>query len=320
MRQKIGLIGAGAVGSASLLSTVLRGVAREIVVVNRDPKRARAIVADMQYGASLSPAVDMLAGDYSDLNGAALVMIAAGTNEKAGGATDRTDPAGRLRLLETNVGVYQQILPKLASVAPDAVVLVLTDPPDPLADVVTAFGFKHVLSSGTLLDTLRFRFHLARHLTVDAASVDANVLGEHGTSQTFVWSSASVSGVPILEALKLSGESRETFRRQVEHAVRFANIDIIEGNQASQFGIGMVAARIAQAVLRDERAVVPIGSYNDAYGVTLSMPSVVGRTGVVQILEPSMSAEERRALSLSADTLREAVANLSRKPSSTNAR
>jgi len=246
------------------------------------------------------------------LNDATLVMIAAGTNEKAGGATDRTDPTGRLRLLEANARVYQQILPRLASAVPDAVILVLTDPPDPLADVVRTFGFRHVLSSGTLLDSLRFRFHLARHLNVDAASVEANVLGEHGTSQTFVWSSASTSGVPVLDALELSGDIRETFCRQLEHDVRFANIDIIEGNQASQFGIGMVSARIAQAVLRDERAVLPIGSYNDDYGVTLSMPSVLGRTGVVQILEPSMSADERRALLLSADTLRNAFATLPR--------
>ena len=311
MRQKIGIIGAGAVGSASLLSTVLRGVAREIVVVNRDPKRARGVVADVQYGAALSPAVDLRAGDYSDLDGAALVMITAGANEKAGGAIDRTDPSGRLRLLEANARVYYEILPRLASAAPDAVVLVLTDPPDPLADLVRTFGFTHVLSSGTLLDSLRFRFHLARRLNVDAASVEANVLGEHGTSQTFVWSSASVSGVPVLDALKLSGESRETFRGQIEHDVRFANIDIIEGNQASQFGIGMVAARIAQAVLRDERVVVPIGSYNDGYGVTFSMPSVLGKTGVMQILEPSMSADERRALLLSADRLQTALATLS---------
>jgi L-lactate dehydrogenase len=129
MRQKIGVIGAGAVGSASLLSTVLRGVAREIVVVNRDPKRARGVVAEVQYGATLSSAVDIRAGDYPDLNGATLVMIAAGTNEKAGGATDRSDPTGRLRLLEANAGVYQQILPRLASTVPD-VILVLTDPPD----------------------------------------------------------------------------------------------------------------------------------------------------------------------------------------------
>jgi L-lactate dehydrogenase len=264
----------------------------------------------MQYGAALSPAVDLRAGDYSDLRDAALVMIAAGTNEKAGGATDRADPTGRLRLLEANARVYQQILPKLASAAPEAVILVLTDPPDPLANLVWNFGFAHVLSSGTLLDSLRFRFHLARRLNVDAASVDANVLGEHGTSETFVWSSASISGVPVLDQLRLSGESRETLCRQIEHDVRFANIEIIEGNLASQYGIGMVAARTAQAVLRDERIIVPIGSYNADYGVTFSMPSVLGRNGVEQILEPSMSADERSALLLSADRLRNALASL----------
>jgi L-lactate dehydrogenase len=308
---KVGVIGAGAVGSSSLLSMVLRGDAREIVVVNRDRKRARAVVTDLQYGAALSPGVDIRDGEYCDLSGAALVMITAGANEKAGGATDRSDPAGRLRLLETNAAVYRQILPELAMAAPDAVVLVLTDPPDPLADLVRTFGFEHVLSSGTFLDSLRFRFHLARYLKVDPASVDANVLGEHGTSQTFVWSSAAMSGVPVFDALALADHSREALRQQIEHDVRFANIAIIEGNQASQFGIGIVSARIAQAVLRDEKLVVPIGSYNDKYGVTLSMPSVLGRTGVAQILEPSLSDDERRALSLSAETLRKAVSTFS---------
>jgi hypothetical protein len=164
VRQKIGVIGAGAVGSASLLSAVLRRDAREIIVVNRDRKRARAIATDLQYGAGLSSGIDIRDGDYQDLSGAALVMITAGVNEKTGGATDRNDPAGRLRLLETNVGVYQEILPKVAAAALDAVILVLTDPPDPLADFVRTFGFTRVLSSGTFLDSLRFRFHLARHM------------------------------------------------------------------------------------------------------------------------------------------------------------
>jgi L-lactate dehydrogenase len=304
---KVGIIGAGGVGSASLLSLVLRGDAREIVVVNRDRKRARAIVTDVQYGAALSPGIDIRDGEYQDLSGAALVMITAGVNEKTGGATDRNDPAGRLKLLEANAAVYRQILPRILASAPDAVVLVLTDPPDPLADLVRASGFKYVLSSGTFLDSLRFRFHLARHLKVDPTSVDANVLGEHGTSETFIWSSASVAGVPVLDALALTDPSRTTLRQQIEHDVRFANIAIIEGNQASQFGIGIVAARIARAVLRDERVVVPIGSYNSNYGVTLSMPSVLGRTGVLQILEPAMSDDERRALSRSADTLKKVV-------------
>jgi L-lactate dehydrogenase len=294
---KIGVIGAGAVGSACAFATVMRGCAREIVVVNRDRKRATGMATDLRYGAALSRAVEIRGGDYADLSGARLVMVTAGVNEKAGGATDRGDPAGRLRLLDKNVEVYREILPRLHRVAPEAVILVVTDPPDPLADLVRAFGFTHVMSTGTFLDTLRFRFHLARHLDVDAAAVEAQVVGEHGTSEVFLWSSARVAGMPV------DGVAQEI----VEREVRFANIAIIEGTGASQYGIGMACARIAEIVLRDERAVIPVGSFNPGYGVTLSLPSVVGRAGVERILEPSMSDEEKQGLQRSADTLRCAV-------------
>jgi L-lactate dehydrogenase len=286
---KIGVIGAGAVGCACLLSTVMRGFAREIVLLDRDRKRAKGVVSDMQYGIALSPTADIHDGDYADLAGASLVMITAGVNEKAGGATDRNDPAGRLKLLDANVVVYEDILPKLFKVAPDAVVLVVTDPPDPLADFVRGHGFSRVLSTGAYLDSLRFRFHLARQLNLDPRSVDALVLGEHGTSEVLLSSSARVAGVPVLDVLERVGGTCENLRQNIEHAVRYANISIIEGNLASQYGIGMASARIAEIVLRDERAVIPIGSYNSRYGITLSMPSVIGHHGAVQILEPEVS-------------------------------
>jgi len=238
------------------------------------------------------------------------VMITVGVNEKGGGATDRGDPTGRLRLLDMNAGVYREILPQLYQAVPDAVILVVTDPPDPLADLVRTFGFQHVLSTGTYLDSLRFRFHLARRLNVAPASVEADILGEHGTSEVFVWSSARAGGVPVLDALQDTGPRRAEIQQAVEQEVRYANITIIEGTGASQYGIGMVSARIAEIVLRDERAVIPIGSYNPAYGVTLSLPSVLGRAGVVQLLEPNMSDEERQALQRSAETLKQAVARM----------
>src|ERR1700747_907698 len=124
--MKIGVIGAGAVGSACLLSVVMRGTAREIVVVNRDRKRATAVATDLQYGASLSPVIDIRDGEYSDLAGAALVMITAGVNERSGGATDRSDPTGRLRLLDANAAVYRDVIPRLFEAAPKAVILVVT--------------------------------------------------------------------------------------------------------------------------------------------------------------------------------------------------
>ncbi len=308
--MKVGVVGVGAVGSACLMSLVLRGSAREIVAVDRTRKRALAVSTDLRYGAALSPPVDIRDGDYADLAGSAVVMVTSGVNEKSGGATDRSDPAGRLKLLDTNVGIYQDILPAIFQAAPDAVILVLTDPPDPLADFVRSFGFKRVVSSGTFLDSLRFRFHLAQRLKMHPASVEALVLGEHGTSEVFVWSSARVGGVPVLQALRGLGQSGEELRASIEREVRYANITIIEGNQASQFGIGMVSARIAEAVLRDERIVIPIGSYQAKYGVTLSLPSVVGREGAVQILEPELAENERQALQRSAETLKTAVARI----------
>jgi L-lactate dehydrogenase len=306
--MKIGIVGAGAVGSACLHSLVMRGVAREIVVVNRNAARAKGLVTDIQYGAVIEKPVDLRAGDYADLAGSALVMITAGVNEKTGGATDRGDPAGRLRLLDTNATLYREIVAKVVAAAPEALILVVTDPPDPLADLARIVaGHDRVLSTGTFLDSLRFRFHLAKRLNVNPYDVAAQVLGEHGTSQVFLWSSARVAGMPIQCAFNADCRDDAEVRKSVEQEVRYANITIIEGIGASQLGIGIASARIAEAILRDERAVMPIGSYQEKFGVTLSLPGVLGRNGVSRVLVPEMSDEEKAGLERSADTLRNAL-------------
>jgi L-lactate dehydrogenase len=309
--MKIGIIGAGAVGAACLTAVVMRRCAHDVIVLDRDRKKARGLVTDVQYGAVLSSATEVRAGVYGDLEGASLVMITAGVNEKTGGAINRDDPAGRLRLLDTNVGVYKDVVPQLHAAAPQALALVVTDPPDPLADAVRMLGHARVLSTGTYLDTLRLRFHLARRLNVSPISVEAQILGEHGTSEVFVWSSARVAGTPIRELLAQSPQDWDEFRRDVEQDVRYANITIIEGIGASQHGIGMVSARIAEIVLHDERAVIPVGSYHPQYGVTLSLPTVVGREGAGQVLEPELSTDEREALQQSADALKAAGGRMS---------
>jgi L-lactate dehydrogenase len=247
-------------------------------------------------------------GDYSDLTDAALVMITAGVNEKSGGATDRSDPLGRLRLLDKNAEVYRQLVPQITSAAREAVLLVVTDPPDPLAYLTRELArHDRVLSTGTLLDSLRFRVHLGRELNVSSANVEAQVLGEHGTSQIFHWSGTRVGGVPISDAIGQYGlRYDDAFRAKIENDVRYANITIIEGIGASQYGIGMVCARIAEIVLRDERAAVPIGAYHSKSGVTLSLPSVVGRNGCIKAFDPSLSDAERIGLKNCVETLRQA--------------
>ena len=192
--MKLGIVGAGTVGRACLVASVMRGMAREIVLVDRTEKKARGMVTDVTYGAVLSPSVSMRAGDYADLAGCALVMLTIGVNEKAGGATDRSDPEGRLKLLAKNKAIFQGVVPRIAKAAPDCILLVVTDPPDALADIARgAASGLNVVSTGTYLDSLRLRVHIGRKLEMHPGSVDAHVIGEHGTSEVFLWSSARVA-------------------------------------------------------------------------------------------------------------------------------
>jgi L-lactate dehydrogenase len=305
--MKVGVVGVGKVGQACALSLVTRGSARDVVLVDLNRARAKAVATDLRYGAPCCPEVEIHDGDYSDLQDATVVMITAGVNEKSGGATDRNDPTGRLKLLDTNIGVFREIVPQVVAAAPEAVLLVVTDPPDPLADLTRELaGHDRVLSTGTLLDSLRFRVHLAQRLGVSPASVEAIVVGEHGTSEVMLWSSARVCGAPVATALP-NGASYDDFRAAVERDVRFANITIIEGNDASQFGIGIVSARIAEAVLRDERAVLPVGAFNADYGVTITLPTVIGAAGAGHIYMPAVNDAERQAFLHSVDVLRQAT-------------
>jgi len=306
--MKLGIVGAGKVGCACAMAAVIRGSAREIVLVNRTRKTAQAVAADLRYGAPLGRKVEITDGDYQDLKGAGAVLITSGVNEKTGGATDRSDPQGRLRLLQKNAEIFRQIVPRIVQAEPKAVLVVVTDPPDPLADIAREIaGNAPVLSTGTYLDSQRFRVHLGQHFGVDPAHVEAQVLGEHGTSQVFLWSLARVGGVPLATLLRDRGEQASPLRDKLEKEVRYANITITEGHEASQYGIGIVSARIAEMVLNDERAVIPIGSFQQRFGVTLSLPTVVGRTGALEVILPEMSQEERAALEKSAAAIKSAL-------------
>jgi L-lactate dehydrogenase len=157
----------------------------------------------MRYGTPLGPKVDIVDGDYDDLKGAGIVLITVGVNEKIGGATDRNDPLGRLKLLDKNAEIYRDIVPRIVRAEPNAVLLVVSDPPDPLADIARqAPPRAAVLSTGTYLDSQRFRVHLGKHFGADPAHVEAQVIGDHGTSQVFLWSSARIGGVPMAALLE----------------------------------------------------------------------------------------------------------------------
>src|SRR5271167_1708064 len=166
--MKLGVVGSGKVGCAIALAAVTRGSARQIVLVNRTRKTAEAVATDIRYGTPLTQKVEIRDGDYDALAGAGVVLITSGVNEKTGGATDRRDPQGRLRLLEKNASIYRDIVPQIVRTAPNAVLVAVTDPPDPLADIAREVaGHDRVLSTGTYLDSLRFSVHLGKHFGVD---------------------------------------------------------------------------------------------------------------------------------------------------------
>lgn len=309
--MKVGVIGVGAVGSAATMALLARGCAREVVLVDQNTKRANGVALDMDYGLPLLAPVDLRAGGADDLAGADLLVITAGVNEAAGGATDRGDPSGRLRLLSRNAGIYRELVPQLAAAAPEATIMVVTDPPDPLAALARSLaGHDRVFSTGTVLDTLRFRVHLGRLLHVGPSDVQAHVVGEHGTSEVLLWSSANVAGVPVLDILSRQGGRVDEVREEVESQIRYANISIIEGIGASQYGIGAVVARLAEAVLRDEQALFTVAAHHPECRVTLSLLSTLGAGGVSRTYLPAMSDDEGQALERSAETVRDATATI----------
>lgn len=309
--MKIGVVGVGAVGSAATMALVARGCARDIVLVDQNTARAQGVALDMDYGLPLLPPTRLRSGGVADLAGADLLIITAGVNEAAGGATDRSDPAGRLRLLGRNAAIYRELVPELVAAAPGATIMVVTDPPDPLAALTRLLaGHDRVFSTGTVLDTLRFRVHLSEVLQVGPSDVQAHVVGEHGTSEVLLWSSANVAGVPVLEILSQQGDRVERVRADVEAKIRFANIKIIEGIGASQYGIGAVVARLAEAVLRDEQALFTVAAHEPDRRVTLSLLSALGAGGVAHTYVPAMTDDERQALERSAEVLRQATATV----------
>jgi len=306
--MKVGIVGLGNVGTATAMAIAMRSRVRELILVNRHRARAKGVATDIRYGLALANGMSVVDGDYADLEGASAVIVTAGINEKTGGATNRNDSSGRLRLLGPNVEVYREIVPRIVNAAPDAVLVIATDPPEPLAEATRRMAPEsRVMSTGTYLDSLRFRVHIAERLAVSAPSVDAYVVGEHGTSSVFVWSSATVGGRRVAKIVAEDGVDFTELQHVVEQAVRDANISIIEGTGASQYGIGMVNARIADAIAGNERVVFPVGAYNTHYGTTLSLPAVIGRNGVGDIFMPDMSPEESAALARSAGILADAV-------------
>ncbi len=308
--MKVGIVGCGFVGSSAAYAMALKGTPSEIVLIDLNKKLAQAQAEDILHATPFSHPVRVMAGDYQQLHGAGMVILACGVGQRPGET--------RLQLLERNVEVFKMVVPQVLQFAPEALLLVVSNPVDVITQVVTklsGLSAAKVIGSGTILDTARFRSLLGEHLGVAPISVHGYVLGEHGDSEVLVWSSAKVGGVSIQDyAMQMGVALTDEIKSQIDDGVRHAAYRIIEGKGATYYGIGAGIAQIVQAIRDDERRVLTVSSLTTGMepfqGVCLSLPRVVGRNGILTELRPELSGEEHLLLQKSAVILKEAVVSL----------
>lgn len=311
--MKIGIVGCGMVGSTSAYALVMSGVGREIVLVDLNRARAEAEANDIYHAVPFAHPLTVRAGDYPDLAGASVVVIAGGVAQRPGET--------RLHLLQRNAEVFRQIVPSVLRHTPTAVLLVVSNPVDIMthlaADFAAEFGVpqSRVIGSGTTLDTARFRALLGRHFGVDPHHVHAYVLGEHGDSEVLAWSQATIAGLNLAEIATISSRPLTPIQRQeIDENVRRAAYHIITGKGATYYGIGSAVARIVDVLLHDQRAVLTICAritgVPEAEGITLALPHLVGGHGALATIPLPLAPAEHEALKRSAGILREAIESL----------
>jgi len=311
--MKIGIVGSGYVGATAAYAMVMRGVGREIVLVDINRNRALAEADDILHAVPFAHQLEVRSGEYADLTGSRVVVLAAGTNQKPGET--------RLQLLGRNASVFLDIVPNVLQHAPDAVLVVATNPVDIMTHVTAQIASGHgipssrVIGSGTTLDTARFRALLGRYVGVDPQHVHAYVLGEHGDSEVLTWSLVTVGGLSLEEFCRQRSIRLDAALRQdIDQKVRKAAYTIISGKGATYYGIGSALARIAEVILRDQRSVLTVCTpMKDAFGVpdvTISMPHLVGGAGILSTFPPTVNAEEIELLHKSASLIADVIVKL----------
>ncbi|MBW8302129.1 MAG: L-lactate dehydrogenase [Hydrogenophaga sp.] len=309
--MKVGIVGAGMVGSSAGYALAMMGIASDIVFVDKNAALAIAQAEDISHAVPFVSATTVTAGDYEALAGTRVVIIAAGVSQKPG--------ESRLELLERNAGVFREVVAEVLRASPDAILLIASNPVDIMTQIATRLSGlppQRVIGSGTILDTARFRSLVGRHLGIAPQSVHAYVLGEHGDSELLAWSNARAGSVALRSFAEQVGKPlTEDERRAIDDGVRNAAYKIINGKGSTYYGIGAGLARIVKAIAQDQRDVLSVSIVTprvaDVYDVALSVPRIIGATGVSADLFPDLDDEEHAALHRSAALLKERVESVS---------
>ena len=305
--RKCGIVGCGNVGATTAYTLMQTGWFSEMVLVDLDTKRAEGEAADIAHGLPFHTPMDIYAGDYSDLADCGLIIITAGAKQKPGDT--------RMDLLRTNARIFQSIVKNIAIYNQTAILLVVTNPVDVLSYVslrVSGFPANRVIGSGTVLDTARLKKLVGTHLGVDSRNVHSFIIGEHGDSELPVWSSANISGVDLAHYCESCGRGYDqAVLDSLFYDVRDSAYKIIEAKGATYFAIAESVKRIVSAILRDENTILPVSALVDGHygleGVYMSLPCIVSRSGIRQVLEIPLNAEEEAKLHQSAKKLKEAA-------------
>jgi len=312
VHSKVAIIGAGSVGSTFAFSLMRTGLAREIVLIDKDEKRARGECMDLNHGAAFVPPVKIYPAGYEGCKNADIVVITAGVKQKSG--------ESRLDLLQRNAGIMKDIVGSVMRNTTDAILLVVSNPVDILSYVamkVSGFPKKKVIGSGTVLDTSRFRYLLSEHCRVDARNVHAYIIGEHGDTELAVWSHANIGGMNLRSYCPLCNRKGCNYKvdlQKIFDEAKTAAYKIIEFKGATYYAIGLSLVKIVSAILRDENSVLPVSGFIEkCYGVNnvyLSVPAIVNRSGIERQLELELSKEEVAHLKTSAKKLKSEIKKL----------
>lgn len=302
--SKAVIVGCGFVGSASAFCLMQSGLFRELVLIDSDEKRAEGEALDISHGIPFAKPMKIHAGTYDDVADAGIVIVTAGANQKPGET--------RLDLVRKNINIFKSIIPEIKKRNFNGILLIVANPVDILtyaAVKLSGLPENRVIGSGTVLDTARLKYAIGRHLNVDSRSVHAFIIGEHGDSEIAVWSSANVSGVPLANFCEMRGHfDHQNATEKIASDVKNSAYEIISMKKATNYGIAMSVKRICEAIVRNERSILPVstimrGEY-EIDDVSLSMPSIVGKNGVETIVPISLSFEEQNSLQKSAQALK----------------
>lgn len=310
-RNKVAIVGAGSVGATLAYACLIRGIAHDVVLYDMATAKVQAEVLDLRHGLQFCPPADVDGSDdVAVCANADVIAITAGAKQRPGQT--------RLELAGVNVDICRALIPQLLSVAPDAVIVMVTNPVDVLTYAALKFSGLpkgRVLGSGTVLDSARLRQVIARKLGVASQSVHAFIAGEHGDSEFPLWSTASIGTVPVHEFVSPGGARLDDDQEaRIAHDVVNAAYAIIQGKGATNYAVGLAGARVIEAILRDENGVLPVSSLLDGFhgisDVCLSLPSLVNKGGVAGMLDVPLSDREVDLLKASAAEVKSVASSL----------